>query len=81
MQIDGIINSENNVMGSYLHGIFDNAKFTETILNNLRNKKGIAESSTSNFDLHEFKKNEYDKLEEHFRKYLNLNRIYEIIQL
>ena len=68
-------------MASYIHGIFDSTKFTETILNNLRNKKGIAESSTSNFDLHEFKKNEYDKLEEHFRKYLNLNRIYEIMQL
>ena len=81
VQIDGIINSENNVMGSYLHGIFDNTKFTETILNNLRNKKGIPEPSSSNFDLQEFKKNEYDKLEEHFRKYLNLNRIYEIIQL
>lgn len=80
VQADGIINSEKNVMGTYLHGIFDNIEFTETILNNLRVKKGISAHEISSFDLKEFKKKEYDKLEEHFRKHLKLDKIYEIIQ-
>lgn len=80
-EIDGMINTENNIMGSYIHAIFDNIEFTETILSNMRIKKGFSKSEFDTFDINKFKENEYDKLENHFRKYLNINKIYEIMKL
>ena len=38
---EGSVNSECNVLGTYLHGIFDDIDFTRTILNNIREMKGL----------------------------------------
>ena len=37
---DGAINEKENVMGTYIHGVFDGVEFREKVLNNIRKIKG-----------------------------------------
>ncbi|MGL5312739.1 MAG: cobyric acid synthase [Peptostreptococcaceae bacterium] len=77
--VEGSVNKEGNVVGTYLHGIFDEIDFTRTILNNIREQKGLdmVISSVTSFD--EFKQNEYDKLADLLREHLDIEKIYEIM--
>lgn len=67
-----------NVVGTYIHGIFDNSQFTNYFLNKIREKKGI-DKIDENFSFTEYKNKEYDKLAEVLRENLDINKIYEIM--
>lgn len=68
-----------NVMATYLHGIFDNGEFTRHILNYLRRSKGIAERDEM-VDYEMKKQEEFDRWEDHLRKHLDVDKIYEILK-
>ena len=76
---EGSVNKECNVVGTYLHGIFDDIDFTRTLLNNIRQMKGLEsiESDVDSFD--DFKDKEYDKLANFLREHLDLEKIYKIM--
>ena len=38
---DGAVSNDGNVIGSYLHGIFDNDEFRLVLINHLRKNKGL----------------------------------------
>lgn len=76
---DGGINSGGNVFGTYLHGIFENLPWTRQLLNNLRQIKGLALQESGAKSYQELKEAEYDKLAQHVRQHLDLERIYQII--
>ncbi|MHC4321758.1 MAG: cobyric acid synthase, partial [Planctomycetota bacterium] len=42
---DGAVSSDGNVIGSYLHGIFDNDEFRLELINRLRESKGLSPMS------------------------------------
>ena len=73
------VNNVGNVVGTYLHGIFDEIDFTRELLNIIREKKGLEKlkSNVTSFD--EFKQNEYDKLADLLREHLDIQKIYEIM--
>lgn len=77
---DGAINDDGNVFGTYLHGIFDDLTFTRGFLNSVRREKGLEgiDSKVNSFE--EFKENEYNKLAEHLRKHLDMEKIYDILR-
>lgn len=75
--MDGAINNDGSVMGTYIHGIFDGASFREYIINYLRDKKGIELKSAQNYE-HKREK-ELDKLADIVRKNLDMEAIYEIM--
>ena len=68
-----------NVVGTYIHGIFDEIDFTRELLNSIREEKGLEklQSNVTSFD--EFKQNEYDKLADLLRENLDIQKIYEIM--
>lgn len=74
----GCLNKEGNVFGTYIHGVFDEIDFTRTLLNTIREKKGLepVESEVKSFK--EFKMKEYDKLADLLRENLDIEKIYEI---
>jgi adenosylcobyric acid synthase len=41
--VDGARNPEGNVLGSYLHGLFDNGHLRRALVNHVRQKKGLEE--------------------------------------
>ncbi len=69
-----------NVVGTYVHGIFDNSDFTNYFLNRIREKKGL-DKTDENFSFSEYKNREYDKLAQVLRENLDLKKIYEIMEI
>lgn len=68
-----------NIFATYVHGIFDNRKFTDKILNKIRNKKGI-EEKFSNINYKDYRLQELDKLEKIYRENLDMKKVYEILE-
>ena len=74
--INGVI--KDNVIGCYIHGIFDNSNFTRGFLNNIRSKKGL-DNIDSTISFEEFKEKEYDKLAKVVENSIDMKKIYEIM--
>ena len=70
--------AKDNVIGTYIHGIFDNSEFTNFILNKVRKDKGL-DSINENFSFTEYKNQEYDKLAQILRENIDIEKIYDII--
>ncbi|KHD36118.1 cobalamin biosynthesis protein CobQ [Clostridium acetobutylicum] len=71
---DGAVNEGGNIMGTYIHGIFDGANFREYIINFLRDKKGIERKKSVVYE--DVRNGEIDKLADIVRNSLDMNSIY-----
>ena len=67
-----------NVFATYIHGIFDNSKFTNDFLNMIRLKKSMPLKDVE-ISFSEFKENEFNKLADLLRKNLDIEKIYSLI--
>lgn len=76
----GCSNSEGNVVGTYIHGIFDEIDFTRTLLNTIRAEKGLEAITSEVKSFKEFKNREYDRLADMLRENLDMEKIYEIVK-
>jgi adenosylcobyric acid synthase len=72
---DGYI-VDNKCMGTYVHGILDNAPFVDFLLQPFADK--LAETDKA-FDYQKFKEEQYDRLAEHVRKHVDMEQIYKIL--
>ncbi len=72
---DGAINEKGNILGTYIHGIFDNDNFRSVFLNILREKKSLPKKEATTLN----KDREFEKLENLLRIHLNIEKIYDII--
>ncbi|EFD80807.1 cobyric acid synthase CobQ [Fusobacterium animalis D11] len=72
--------NRDNIIATYLHGIFDNKNFTDTLLNEIRRRKGLEEVN-NNISYEEYKLKEFDKLEKLVRENVDIDEIYKIIGL
>ena len=67
---------DNQCMGTYVHGILDNAPFVDFLLQPFAEKLVKTDKS---FDYQAFKEEQYDRLAEHVRKHVDMERIYKIL--
>ncbi len=75
---DGVINHQGNVLGTYLHGIFDNDQFRKFILDIIRKNKGLeTKDQEATFD--EFKESQYIELANILRSSLDVDQIIQIM--
>ena len=74
---DGL--AENNILGTYIHGIFDEGDVVKRIIDKLKLEKGI-DTATEEKDINELKNKEYEKLADMLMNYLNIPKIYEILE-
>ena len=72
---DGYI-VDNKCMGTYVHGILDNASFVDFLLQPFAEKLSQTKAS---FDYQAFKEEQYDKLANHVRQHVDMQRIYKIL--
>ena len=75
-----VLVNKNNIIATYLHGIFDNKDFTNNLLNEIRRRKGLEEIN-SNISYEEYKIQEFNKLEKLVRENVDITEIYKIIGL
>ncbi|MTI68915.1 MAG: cobyric acid synthase [Firmicutes bacterium] len=71
--IDGAINMDGDVFGTYLHGIFENDDFRQSIIKNLKTKKGL--SNESNLSYKELKEKEYENLAKIVKDNLDIKKL------
>lgn len=76
---DGVVN--NNIAGSYVHGIFDDNDISSSIIQMLYNKKGIGKNNIDNFNIDKYKQEQYDKLAETIRRSVDIKKIYDVLDL
>ena len=72
---DGYI-VDGKCMGTYVHGILDNASFVDFLLEPFKDK--ITDGNQP-FDYAAFKEEQYDKLAAHVRHYVDMEQIYKIL--
>lgn len=77
---DGVVRSDGLVMGTYLHGLFENDKIRCSIINKLKSLKGIEESG-STLSLAERKEFAYNRLAKTVRDNLDMDKLYKIMDL
>jgi adenosylcobyric acid synthase len=74
---DGAINAAGNVMGTYIHGIFDGVEFREYIINALRIKKAMKPKKSKVYE--SLREKELDKLADIVRGSVDIDGIYKIM--
>ncbi len=79
-RLDGAISKDEQVLGTYLHGIFENDGFRNNILKKLREKKGL-DNKAPMINFREFKEREYDKLAKLVKENTDITTIKEIMGL
>jgi len=75
---DGVVRSDGLVMGTYIHGIFDNDRYRRSLLNALRVAKGL-EPITEINDTYTRKQYSYNRLADTVRSSLNMDLLYKIV--
>lgn len=75
---EGAVNG--NIMGTYLHGLFDSAKMVEQLADRLCRQKGIAPDSHTVMNYRDYQEREAHRWAEVLRKHLNLEQIYAIME-
>ena len=70
---------EENVAGSYVHGLFDEDDFRSSFVKMLCGKKGIAYQAERGLTYREYKEQQFDKLAEVLRENLDMKRIYKVL--
>ena len=63
-------------MGTYIHGILDNEAFINSLLAPFAERM---KTSGSPFDIHAFKEQQYDRLADHVRAHIDMNKVYQIL--
>ncbi|MBB6734335.1 cobyric acid synthase [Cohnella zeiphila] len=76
---DGAVSADGRLWGTYVHGIFDNDGFRRFWLNELRRDKGLPPAATE-AAYAESRERAFDRLADHVRKHLDMERIYHIVQ-
>ena len=68
----------NNILGTYIHGIFDEGSFGLEFIKYLCNKKGV-EFSDKAISLRQYKQEQYKKLGQMIRDNMDMDKIYKIL--
>jgi len=72
---DGCVSTDNKIMGTYIHGLFENPSLTRQWLDWV----GLTEVETSTLEGLEAKDREYDLLAEYFESHINMNSIRDLV--
>ena len=75
-----VTESNPNVYGTYIHGIFDKGDIATAIVDALARRKGIKLENGIYEDYQKFKEKQYDKLADTLREYINMEEIYGILR-
>ena len=74
---DGVCNREGNVIGTYLHGIFDDGQFFQAVKRHVRGENGAGERVMT---MEEFREREFDRIADIVRASVDMDAVYRIIR-
>ena len=80
---DGACNARGNVLGTYLHGLFDDGALADALVRRARALKGLPEAEPSAepaaVDMRAYREAQFDKLARVVRASLDMEKIYSIL--
>lgn len=80
--MDGAVSADGQVMGTYLHGLFDNDVFRQQLINYLRRKNGTPQAcSDPPLYSQAFKEEAYNRLADVARENLRMDLIYKMLKI
>ena len=79
-EVAGAINDKGNVIGTYLHGIFDDGDFLKYFVKYLLIKNAIKGDYTENVSYNDYKLKELDKLSKILAENINMIKVEEILK-
>jgi adenosylcobyric acid synthase len=79
--LDGCVSANGNVIGTYIHGIFDNDEFRSGLINYLRLKKGLKSSDGCHVNSKSIKEHRYNELSDIVRENMDMNIVYNMLKL
>ena len=77
---DGAAAKDFKVMGTYLHGIFDNDDFRRAYLNFVRRGRGLSQQQSQSGSVLEQRQAAYDRLAQTVRASIDMQLLYDIIR-
>lgn len=77
-KLDGAVHG--NVLGSYLHGLFDSCPFTDALLRILLERRGLDGGALRAVDYRDYKEQQYERLAAALRQSLDMDMLYQIIE-
>jgi len=80
-EVAGLVNDKGTVLGTYLHGIFDNEEFLREILKYLLAKKNINSIEEEIISYKEYKLRELDKLSNLLKENIDMEKVEEIVNI
>ena len=72
---------QDNVAGTYLHGLFDTGELTEKLVQLLCSRKGISPASAPLLSMQEYRQQQFDLLADGVRRALDMNALYAAMGL
>ncbi|MBQ8202460.1 MAG: cobyric acid synthase [Clostridia bacterium] len=79
-KVDGVMNARGNVLGSYLHGLFDDGQLFAAIAAHIRREKGIATENQAPVSFEVFREREFDRIADIVRASVDMDMIYKIVR-
>ena len=79
-EADGVANRQGNVLGTYLHGIFDNGAFWRALVDRVRGQKGLARGMGAPMTMAAYREREFDRLAGIVRQNLDMDAVYAILR-
>lgn len=76
--LDGVMNAGGNVLGSYVHGLFDNGALWRALRDHVRAGKGMGADDSRPMTMDEFREHEFDRIADIVRASVDMERIYRI---
>ena len=77
---DGAGNAQGNVLGTYLHGMFDNPGFLRAFNNRLRVRRNLPPITGETVDYLQYRQMQYDRLADHVRAHVDMEAVYRILR-
>ena len=75
-----VVNAQGNVLGSYLHGLFDDGQLFAAIAAHIRKEKDIVTENQAPVSFQEFREREFDRIADIVRASVDMDMIYKIVR-
>lgn len=81
VHFDGLMGDHGMCWGTYIHGIFDNDVFRKWFLKKVASITGKIRTAEKEVDFSSWKEEQYNLLADHFRRHVDMERLYRIMGL
>ncbi len=78
--IDGVRNERGNVLGSYVHGLFDNGHLARAVVDCACAQKGFSARGGASLTMDQFREREFDRLADIVRASLDMDLVYKVLR-